>query len=305
MVWGVATIRMTRAYMLTFSAGVWYFHQNDQDVNKPQMPAITGMKYAFQAWGTNAAAGVVITLANLLQSVSRNKCLRLSPIGWVLWCLVYFMKTCLEFLSKFAIIVSGVTGLDFWGSAKQGYSMLKRHFVGGYVTTRVGYSVMMLGSLVFSLLIGVIVWASIAADEGVPMFSTTRGGRVYDADQVLSIILAVFGLIMHSYPFFGIVMIALIGSPLASVVGGAFIFGILCGIISHFLFDYIAGVVLDVVDAIFVMVAIDRDNNTMSVVGQEIYKSLIQMPELSSWKTPQQGAYQPMVSNNVQMTTQT
>jgi hypothetical protein len=304
MVWGVATIRMTRAYMLTFSTGIWYFHQQDNDANKPTMPAITGFKYAMQAWGTNAMAGFIVTLANLLQSVAKNKCLRLSPIGWVLYCLVYFMKTCLEFLSKFAIIISGVSGMDFWGSAKQGYEMLKRHFVGGYVTNRVGFSVMTLGSTVFSLLIGVLIWGSIAADEGVPMFYTRSNGLVKDADSVLSIIFAIFGLIMHSFPFFGIVMIALIGTWLAEIVGGAFVFGILCGIISHFLFDYIAGVVLDCVDAIFVFQAIDRDNGTMSIVGQEIYKALIQMPELSNWKqAPNGGNYQPMVGSGTQMTT--
>jgi membrane protein CcdC involved in cytochrome C biogenesis len=251
------------------------------------------------AWGTNAYAGFIVTLANMLQYVAKSKCLRLSPIGWVLYCLVYAMRTCLEFLSKFAIIIAGVTGRDFWNSAKTGYDMLKRHFVGGYVTSRVGYSVMTLGATVFSLIIGVIVWASIAADEGHGMFYTKYGGEVQD---ILQYVLAVTGLIMHIYPFFGIAMIALLGSVIADAVGGAFIFGILCGIISHFLFDYIAGVVLDVTDAIFVLVAMDRDNNTMSTVGQEIYKSLIQMPELSNWKTPAGGAYQPMVNNNVQMT---
>jgi hypothetical protein len=298
---------MTRAYMLTFSTGVWYFHQQDNDPNKPVMPAVTGLKYAFQAWGTNAAAGIFITLANLLQSFSRSKCLRLSPVGWVLFCVFYFMKTCLEFLSKFAVIIAGVTGRDFWGAAKTGFEMLKKHFVGGYVTNRVGFSVMTLGSTVFSLAIAVVIWASIAADQGSPMFYTVDGsnGDFRNINSIVAIIFSIFGLIMHSYPFFGLAMIAFLGGFIADyITGGAFIFGILCGIISHFLFDYIAGVVMDVTDAIFVLVAMDRENNTMSPVGQEIYKALIQMPELSKWKTPEGGAYQPMVGNQVQMTTQ-
>jgi hypothetical protein len=256
------------------------------------------------AWGTNSAAAVFVTLANVLQSVARSKCLRLSPVGWVLYCLVYFMRTCLEFLSKFAVIIAGVTGRDFWNSAKTGYDMLKRHFVGGYVTTRVGFSVMTLGSTIFSLAIGVITWASIAGDQKSPMFYAPRSdGTFGPVGTVLGIVMAVFGLIMHNYPFFGLFILSLIGTYMAEWVGGAYVFGILMGIISHFLFDYIAGVVMDVTDAIFVLVAIDRDNNTMSPVGQEIYKALIQMPELEKWKSPANGAYQPMVNNNVQMST--
>jgi len=292
LIWGLAMLDMMRASSLSYATGVWYFHQADNYPAKPPMPALAGLKAAFRAWGTNAKAAAIITIVDIFQRVARNKCLRCSPVGWVLWACLYFFKTCIEFLSKFTVIIAAVSGLDFWDSAKKGYGMLKRHFVGGYVTNRVGFAVLEGGAFIFALLIGFIVWTSIATENGQDPFA----GRV-DVSLVLKIILWIFAILCLAYPLFGLIIIGLLANVFGSTLDWPFTFGLFAATFAHILLRFFAWVVLDITDAIFVFQAMDRDNGTMSPVGAEIFKALVQMPELASWKNAPGGNYQVLVNN--------
>jgi len=207
---------------------------------------------------------------------------------------------CFNWLTKFCVILAGLTGDGFVNSGKRSFELLKRHFVGGYVANRVGDNVLGAGAFIFSLVVGFICWVTVDAYDGLDPFRDLGG------NGILKAIIYIFAIFVLYYPIFGLLLIALWPQIWGEIIGWGFTYGLFCAILSHFMFEFMARVVLDTVDTLFVCVAIDKDNHTMSPVALEIHQAMMKMPEFAGLHAaspnaaPGQGYVAVAVPNNGQ-----
>jgi hypothetical protein len=176
-----------------------------------------------------------------------------------------------------------MTGGEFWVSAKSSFQVMKRHFVDGFVGDTVGVSVLGLGAFFFSMLVGFVTWMGCAALDGTDPFNPPDGAAdLSDSSAMLRFVIILLYIILLYNPLLGILFILAIPVFFSSLFGWAFAFGFMTAIIVHLFFIFMASVILNVVDSVFVCVAIDRENGCRSPHGKAIQDILSQ----SNWIVP-------------------
>lgn len=271
-VWVMSWFGLVRLYMIGGATAFWFFHQDDNNPAKPRHAALTTIRWAFyQGAGTNVFGGAIIGLCNRLRSWGQNKCC--LPV----YIIMRIIGAIIEFASRFAIILSAIYGYGFMDAARQALVLLPRHFVKGIVSNGVSKNVLSLGAYVFALVVGLLSWIVVDQNDNVDPFTTKS--------DVYAIILYVFFAILHSMPLAGLFIMALMSSIFVDNTSAGFAFGAFTALMSHLLFRYMAEVILDTSDSIFVCLAIDKENSMRSPVTQEIVAALKEKecPEFSNW----------------------
>jgi hypothetical protein len=122
-VWMLTTIDFANLFCVSHSVAGWYFGS--------EASTCASLTLAFgQSLGTVSHAGFVVALIEALNELSGEK----NPFSFCLCCLkciVLIVKSCCEFVTRFAVIIAALTGGNFKSSADIAYGVMNRHFANG------------------------------------------------------------------------------------------------------------------------------------------------------------------------------
>merc|ERR1712157_25067 len=219
-------------------------------------------------------------------------------------CLCSGLKMLVQMLTKYAVILHSFTGKPFVRSAKDVFKIMSRHFKGGFVTEVTSKSTLNLASYGFSLGIGMLAWKWVddRFDCG------TLAGMDDNAFQSFAYTLLL--LFAAWYPVLGIYLIILLDQKLREWADGvgdpseawnhywipplaaAFV-----SCIAMLLFTFLSKIYLDIIDTLFLCLAIDKDNNVADI-GHELESIVKELPtyttEIESVKSEDDNVSVPM-----------
>ena len=277
-----------RLAVIAFVVGSWHFHPD----NKPGVFA--AIKIACTtSLGTISLSGLIQTIVDEIK--------RQTDVKWYQWCncsmwpiylcltlIGYCLATCIKMLTKFTLIIHCFTGESFFGSAKMCFGLMSRHFVNGMVTEATSVSVLKLGSFVFSTAFAFSAWFWVDETYGWNTF------EMVGTWKKIQFFLWIFFLLFNvKHPVLGVFFIVFIDQWFEkSDIGGqeywvAPFCAAFVGCIASLFFDYMAGIILDTVDVMFVCYAVDKDNG-VDMTNQGFALLVMEMPgDASKQMAPQ------------------
>lgn len=260
--WSLSLVQVILTYTAAGNAAAWYFQ-----VEVPN-PATTFVKHATTtSFGSNSLGALIIAIAEMCKRAARKNSGN-NIVGLIFRCIVACVAQCIQTFSRFAVIMTAITGESFCVAATAGHGLLGRYFTGAYITDRVGYRVLYLGAFVMSAVVGVASFLLYFADQsgglgglgGLPWYVYLYG--------VLCMGFPTLGLVLLLVPRFGVAALAnaactdlSTGSTDCTDFASAFVAGVFTAIIAHFTFTVMAKVIIDTMDTMFICYAIDKDNN--------------------------------------------
>lgn len=280
MVWVTYWVSAAKTHVTAISTACWYFDLKEGQDGRPKYPAIAALQHVFTtSAGTLAFGSIICTIVERILNAGRSRLWWTSPLGCFLRLIFCIFQTLIQTLTKFTIIVHALNGRSFFGSAKTCFGILKRHFVGATVTDQVGTSVLRLGAYSFSLAVGFAAWAWTDNVKGWDTLSAAGWGNL--GFEFLFYIFLVLYVYLTMYPLPTIFLIAIFSQYLTGEYSAPMV-GLFCAAVANILLTYIADVVLNAMDTIFLCYAIGKDNNLV-VDGHthvEMYKLLGELPEV-------------------------
>jgi len=269
--WTILLFDKMRLYMIATVVGSWHFHPNDK-------PSIwLAMKNIGSSFGTLSVSALISSIAEYINRmlsedawtswISPTVCVT-APLHLLMCCFGTCLKTIINMLTKFAVILHVFTGAPFVGSGKKVFDILSRHFKGGFVTEVTSKSVLNLGSYAFTVAIAMLTWYWVDAEFDCGTLSQEGENTWF----ILYFILVLFNC---WYPVLGIYLLILIDLLLQragreNLEDGREGFNHLwippftaafVGCIAMLMFRFLSSIFLDTIDTLFLCFAIDKDNN--------------------------------------------
>jgi len=272
LLWVTATLEAIRMAIASAVFGIFYYFA-PEDPDKPKNAVCLATTWAFTVQlGTHAISGMVLAIIDQLKRMAKSR--SQGIVGAIIRVIVLCILSIIEQLSKFMVVVTGLTGLSFWDSAKRTLKIMKHVFVDGYITSKIAVRVLRLSGFVFAFVFGIIAWAGV---------DTKCFGELW-----FLIFLILVGIIS---PILGIVLAIILSSALAGF-GGAFggggngstcgannsnplsgpLAGLFFGSIAHAVLLFMEQLILDLVDAAFMCFAIDTHNGIISPRGEVVHR---------------------------------
>jgi hypothetical protein len=274
LVWTTFTLEAVRMAMVSTVFGVFYYF-SPEDPTRPSGIVCKSTVWAFtRQLGTHAISGMVLAIIDQLRRASRT---RGGGIGGVILRLIIMcILSIVGQLTKFLVVLTGLTGLSFWESAKRTMTVMKEAFVDGYVTSRFAVRVLRVSGFCFALAFAMASWAGV------------------DSSTISSLWFMVFIIIVGIIsPIFGIILSLLLSSifgflvnncpqnddgvpchpdpnapnPLSGPLAGLFF-----GSIAHAILLFMEQLILDLVDAAFMCFALDAHNRVVSARGEVVHR---------------------------------
>lgn len=133
--WICYFIQHSRLVCIATSVVSWYFHHEDGQ----GASAYRGLIWAFTTSSGSIAFGSVIsTIVEQMIKAADSKLAWCNPVGLSLKILFCCIRACVEALTKFAQICHVFTAKSFCASAKDGFDLLKRRFMGALIVDQAG-----------------------------------------------------------------------------------------------------------------------------------------------------------------------
>jgi hypothetical protein len=262
LVWVFFFFNMMRTYVVGATAALWYWHPDS--TGRP----FTALKWACSSgFGTLSLGGLVVTIIDRINQWASSKltaccCLCCNPLYLIMYIVMMIYKEIINSLAKFCVIISSITGEDFFVCVGRSYYTLKGKFTTLFVIDGVAKIVMYSAAAVFSCVLWAFAWFVAAGISG----ENTIGfqddlwarGLLW---QIVLVLLWIFAGVLVYYPLVGIIVCVLWGSVVFGVLfGTSFLIGVFAGALANYLFTFFADVVLDVTTAMFTIVRIDHLN---------------------------------------------
>jgi len=132
------------------------------------------------------------------------------------------LQGCISAMTKYTAIMHTFTGKDFVGSANRAFAVLRRNFIGAYITDSVGHKVLSLGVYVFTLTISLLAWYWLDGTYGWGLLSSVTTGVSESADNNTWFMIFMFGLMLWlcSNPILTILLIVVVIAPSMATVSG-------------------------------------------------------------------------------------
>jgi hypothetical protein len=269
LLWATATLEAVRMAIASAVFGVFYYF-DAEDPAKPNNIVCLATTWAFTVQlGTHVISGMVLAIVDYLRRQVRRR--GGSLLGCIIRIIIMCFLSLIEQLTKFLVVMTGLTGLGFWDSAKRTMTIMKEAFVDGYITSRITVRVLRLSGYVFALAFGVIAWAAVDSK--------------YFADYWWFLLVIMVGIIS---PIFGIVLALLVSTFLTAlfsvtntdatgnvvvvnVLSGP-LAGLFFGSIAHAVLLFMEQLILDLVDAAFMCFALDTHNHVISPRGEVVHR---------------------------------
>jgi len=135
LLWLTATLEAVRMAIVSAVFGVFYYFAAD-DPEKPSGIVCTATTWAFtKQLGTHAISGMVLAIIDQLKRMAKSR--SRGIIGAIIRVVLLCILSLLEQLSKFLVVMTGLTGLSFWDSATRTLTIMKEVFVDGYITSKI------------------------------------------------------------------------------------------------------------------------------------------------------------------------
>lgn len=289
-IWTVWTLDMIRLMIVASITGSNYFgqtnnnnnnnntkdadtlclHNNQQQEQPLTFSNVLQRAVGKQSFGTLAFAGLVTSFLNIIRKRHKRCYIWCGPQVIILivveTILCLFGDCILHFafvLTKFSVVLHSFTGKSLLESGKHCHEIMRRRFVGGFVTEISSNSVLWFTSVIFSLLMAMISWSWIDA----AFHCTSFDDMTY---LLVFILLALF----FTNPVYGILFVISINSMIQRAeiyqyekgeatyqhvwvppLAATFV-----GFVTKLLFTYMSGLILDTIDTMIVCFAIDEDN---------------------------------------------
>jgi hypothetical protein len=271
-IWTVWTLDMVRLFIVASVTGSNYFHPNDDNdlTNKPTF--YTTLKRALgPSFGTLAFAGLITSFLDVLRKRNRRCFMWFGPqiivfvfIEAVLCVFGACILNMAFVFTKFSVVLHAFTGKSFQESGQRCHEIMRRRFVGGYITEINSHSVLWLSSVFFSIFAMLISWDWM-----------NKAFHCNSFDNAMYIaILIIIGLFSF-HPVIGILLVICVNSSLQNrdtyffergeetyqhvwvpPLAAAFV-----GIVTKLLLTFVGKIILDAVDTMIVCFAIDEDND--------------------------------------------
>ena len=260
-IWATAVMQNIQLYIIASIVGSWHFSGNRLEFSRALQRSVMSI-------GSLAFAGTITAFLDLVRRRHYSRWFWwVGPQAIFLVCLCIASSCILHFAhiyTKFAVVIHAFTGLSFQKSARKCHSMMRRRFVGGFITDWSSEGVLGFGSFIFSLLVAFLTWTAFDLAFNCSSFENYGTAWYWIFVIILSMI----------YPIMGVVIVIMLNAwyqrseqnrqisgqdnfqhiwipPLAA----AFV-----GCIARLFFNYVGRVILNIIDTIFVCVGIDDDN---------------------------------------------
>jgi len=296
--WTIMFFGQIRLSIIATIVGSWHFHSNDQ-------PGIlVAMINAVKSFGTLSVSSLITTIAEKINRILSGEdwwkfwfnpmCCITAPINLILCFIGNCFNTCIQMLTKSAVILHVFTGKSFICSAKSVIEIMRRHFKGGFVTETTSKSVLYLSSYAFSIGISLLAWTWVE-----DRFDCNRNfddDSYEDSDKFYWILWLLVILFNLWYPVLGLYIIIIANKYLQKwendktesyynededthtnhiwipPLVGAFV-----GCIAMMFFTFFADIFLDIMSTMFLCFAIDKDNYVENI-DEDLEKLVKQMP---------------------------
>jgi len=223
--WSIQLWMAARYYVISLTTGVWYFENESlaaqegavADKEYTAAPVCASLRQALgKGFGTVAFASLVTTICEWLKALARREGRDGGLIGCLVACCIQCILSYVEFINRFALTFSALTGDALCASGRTFLGHCRRHgLLKVLVIDQLAAITLQLGALVLALAVGVLTSAVV---DG-----TTH---VHDDDRS-TVLLTVGG----------------VGWLLAACV-----------------LSFVAGILLNVVDAAYSCLVLDLDN---------------------------------------------
>lgn len=269
-----------RLSVIATIVGSWHFHPEDKS-----SVALALKNTLTTSFGTLSVSALISTLAERVNRMANESVLKtwINPLICVTWpfqlilcCFVGCLNQCIRMLTKFAVICHVFTGENFIGSARNVFKIMSRHFKGGFITDVTSRGVLELGCYVFSICTWFFAWWWI--DERFDCETLTNSPK-----KIYVILWTLFGLFNVWHPVLGIYCLIIVNMILVNLersftfstgsdekqnfqhywippLAAAFV-----GCIAMMFYTYVANIILDVIDTLFLCYAVDKDNNVDNI----------------------------------------
>mmetsp|Transcript_22766 Transcript_22766/g.72945 ORF Transcript_22766/g.72945 Transcript_22766/m.72945 type:complete len:590 (-) Transcript_22766:50-1819(-) len=258
LLWILSYFNSAKLITTAMVVGSWFFGQED----RPDKANLAALQTSLTASaGANAVGGLITAVVEYILSRINHKLWWSDPLGCLLKCLYLMAQSCIMAVTRFATIAHAFTGEDFFSSSRRSFDVLKRNFVGGYVTSRVGISVV--GTFVnsLSLCVGLLAWHWIDAENG---WNTLQDVLNVFGGLIGCVAFVILYLYLVRIPLFTLLAITLLmefvsGSSLFTAQVFAPIGGIFVSCVAAIILRFQGDVVLDALDTIFMAYAVAND----------------------------------------------
>lgn len=299
-IWITFFLNYTRLTVIATSVSNWYFHSNDPD--RLSSPALTGLKWALTtSSGAIAFGSLICSIVEKIKRTVNSRFAWCHPVGCLIKVIMICVATLIEAVTKFALIVHVMTAKPFCDAVKDTFDLLKRRFMGAIIVDQAGEDCLKLGAYVFSLAFGFATWAWM--DDALGLATLQAGS--WDSYSFTFYILLVLYFVFSKSPMVAIFVVAVItpilqafeckpdGSGMCiqpsasspnqygiSAICAPCLACIFIGSVSHIIFDYMAHVILESMDSVFICYAIEKDANMQAAQPrfQELYVVLAETP---------------------------
>lgn len=285
--WTIMLLAAIRLSIISTIIGSWHFHPSD-------VPSVfLAIRNTIYSFGTLAVSSLIAGIAEKLnRMINRPSCAAwcgpaffvLAPLQILLCFFGTCIKSVIQMLTKYAVILHTFTGNDFVSSGKDAFGILSRHFVGGFVTEVSSQSVLHLASYAFSYGITIICWIWIDDRFDCQSFPSNTEDGNSTGMFILYTFLVLFNL---WFPVLGIYIMILVSRflsaentfwssmqhlwvpPLASIFVGC---------IAMMFFLFLSHIFLDTINVKFMCYAIDKENRVENESNKEFEMLLKDVP---------------------------
>jgi len=213
--WSVQLCMSLRYYIISLTTGIWYYQTEslaaqEGMVDSKQLtraPVCTSFKMALsKGFGTIAFASLIVSICEMLKAMARREGRNGGMIGLLVACCIQCILSYLEFVTRFALTFSALTGDSLCDAGRTFLSHVERHGLKVLVVDYLAAITLQFGALVLGLLVGAITVGLVDASP-----------HVHDDDRTSVLLtIGIFGWLVSS------TILLFIGGILLNVVDASY-----------------------------------------------------------------------------------
>ncbi|KAI3698843.1 hypothetical protein L2E82_42702 [Cichorium intybus] len=164
MLWSATAMVEAQVYVISGTIAQWYFSKDDSKVRKTIR---SSLRNAFgPSFGTICFSGLLIAIVRIVRAAVDSAASEDAGgiVNLILRCCVNALLSAFEFLNKFTINFSAITGESYCSSARLTYELLRRNLLSAVIvetiSTRLLAGIILVLSAIYAIVVCVILQAA-------------------------------------------------------------------------------------------------------------------------------------------------